>query len=247
MPVEEQPLWQRLRLRSGRVDRGPHSSLRRRLPGELLDLSVGLVEQHRQAGHDGSAGSCDSVRERGRPWIVDRVENHRRVRQCRRDRCCAGGRHGADHDGRRRCDIGEHGIVVSSPAARPHARVSAARSAERATIVTDFAPSPAKATTAGRDVPPAPTTVTACPDRSVRPTSSSAPRTPSTSVQSARHPVGVRSNVFAEPARIALSVRSSANPSAATLPGMVTDNPTQSGPKPSTRPGSCSAEHSMRS
>ena len=78
-------------------------------------------------------------------------------------------------------------------------------------------------------------------------TSARAPRTPSTSVLSARHPPEKRTRVFAEPTNWARSVASVANRSAANLPGMVTDTPTHSGPNPPTTTGSCSAVHSMRS
>ena len=75
----------------------------------------------------------------------------------------------------------------------------------------------------------------------------SAPATPSMSVLSARQPWSVRTRVLAEPTSSARSVRSSANCRAANLPGIVTDTPTHSGPKPPTSAGSCSAVHSMRS
>jgi hypothetical protein len=64
---------------------------------------------------------------------------------------------------------------------------------------------------------------------------------------SARHPFPDRTKVFAEPTSSARGVRSSANRSAANLPGIVTDTPTHSGPKSPTTLGSWSAEHSIRS
>ena len=51
----------------------------------------------------------------------------------------------------------------------------------------------------------------------------------------------------AEPTSAARSVRSAATSRAANLPGLVTDSPTHSGPRPATSAGNCSAVHSMRS
>ncbi len=84
-------------------------------------------------------------------------------------------------------------------------------------------------------------------DRLARPPRPNAPVTPSMSVLSARQPAAVRTSVLADPTSSARAVRSSANRSAANLPGIVTDTPTHSGPKPPTRPAIRSAVHSMRS
>ncbi|SHV99189.1 Uncharacterised protein [Mycobacteroides abscessus subsp. abscessus] len=90
-------------------------------------------------------------------------------------------------------------------------------------------------------MPPEPSTA-AAPD-----TAPNAPMTPSTSVLSARQPPSTRTRVLAEPTSSARAVRSVANRSAANLPGIVTETPTHSGPKPPTRPGNCASVHSMRS
>ena len=57
------------------------------------------------------------------------------------------------------------------------------------------------------------------------------------SVLSARHPAYVRTSVLAAPTSSARAVRSSANRSAANLPGIVTETPTHSGPKPAYQGG----------
>ena len=133
-------------------------------------------------------------------------------------------------------------------AARPNASAQAsapcARSSERARTVVRVKPRSASAANTGRAVPPAPTTTA---DSPVAPHSARRPSAPSTSVQSASQPDSVRTRVLAEPTVTARSVRSSANSSAANFPGIVTETPTHSGPKPPTRPGSASASHSIRS
>ncbi len=106
------------------------------------------------------------------------------------------------------------------------------------------APSSASPATAAGAVPPDPHTI-AGPD--AHPVDASAPATPSMSVLSARQPAAQRTRVLAEPTRSARAVRSSASRRAANLPGMVTDTPTHSGPKPPTTAGSSRAPHSMRS
>ncbi len=129
---------------------------------------------------------------------------------------------------------------VSTPIRSPRSTSRAALSGSRATTVTPVTPSPARPMIAAGAVPPDPQT-SAHPEAD--PT---APETPSTSVLSARQPVGVRTRVLAEPTSSARSVRSSAHRRAANLPGMVTDTPTHSGPNPPTTPGNSSAPHSMR-
>ena len=119
-----------------------------------------------------------------------------------------------------------HGADTRSPCAR---------FASRATTVTYAAPSSASAYTAGRAVPPAPTTTADAPARSASP-ASAAPRAHRrcrccrlASRLRAHQRVG-RADEFRA------SGRSSANRSAANLPGIVTDMPTHSGPKPAPGP-----------
>ncbi|RAO58565.1 hypothetical protein PSN01_02891 [Micromonospora saelicesensis] len=70
---------------------------------------------------------------------------------------------------------------------------------------------------------------------------------PATSVLSAyQEPSGRRTNVLAAPTAAATGDAASATASAASLPGMVTDNPAHSGPRPATRSGSSAAAHSIR-
>ncbi|PQM47382.1 hypothetical protein C1Y40_02434 [Mycobacterium talmoniae] len=67
------------------------------------------------------------------------------------------------------------------------------------------------------------------------------------SVLSACHPSAPRTKVLAEPTNSARAVAESAHANAANLPGMVTETPTHSGPKPRTSVGNSSAPQSMRS
>ncbi|CNW60953.1 Uncharacterised protein [Mycobacterium tuberculosis] len=130
---------------------------------------------------------------------------------------------------------------VATPTRVPRSTSRAALSELRATTVMSVTPSSASPTTAAGAVPPDPST-SACPAAAPN-----APATPSMSVLSARQPCGVRTRVLAEPTRSARAVRSSANRRAANLPGMVTETPTHSGPKPPTTTGNSAAPHSMRS
>lgn len=120
----------------------------------------------------------------------------------------------------------------------------AALSLLRASTARSLTPSEANAATAAGAVPPEPRTA---PRTGAVTSSARAPITPSISVLSARQPFSVCTRVFAEPTSAARSVRSVATASAANLPGLVTESPTHSGPRPATNPGSCSALHSMRS
>src|ERR1700722_8091357 len=130
---------------------------------------------------------------------------------------------------------------MSTPSLGPSASSAAALSWFRETTEMSCTPSSASPTTAAAAVAPEPSTA-------ARPaTGPKAPLTPSMSVLSARHPVCDRTRVLAEPTSSARAVRSSANRNAANLPGIVTETPTHSGPKPATRFGNSSAVHSMRS
>lgn len=133
----------------------------------------------------------------------------------------------------------------STPTADATCRSCATASARRATTVTVVAPSRAAAARAARAVPPAPSTVTAAPGRT--PAADSTSTMPVTSVLSAYHePSGRRTNVLAAPTAAATGDVSSATASAASLPGMVTDSPAHSGPRPATSAGSSCAPHSIR-
>jgi hypothetical protein len=94
-------------------------------------------------------------------------------------------------------------------------------------------------------VPPAPKTTPV--DPVVNPAARTAPTTPSTSVQSAAHPDGCRTNVFAAPTAFARADVTVATDSAACLPGIVTERPTHAGSSASTTAGSSDSDASSRS
>ena len=114
------------------------------------------------------------------------------------------------------------------PRSSASGRSSAMRS-ERLSTVTSCTPRWARPHRTGRAVPPAPMS-SAVDGWDLPSSSSSAPRTPSVSVLSARHPSSVRTRVFAEPMSSARSLTMFAQASASNLSGMVTEKPRYSSP-----------------
>ena len=64
--------------RAGAVERLAHRRDRRLHAGEQLELAERLGQQQVEPGHDPAAGALGAGGQRGRPRVVDRVEEHRR-------------------------------------------------------------------------------------------------------------------------------------------------------------------------
>ena len=131
------------------------------------------------------------------------------------------------------------------PSFDPQRTAGSARAGSRATTYARSMPRSTRPASAAHAVPPAPTT-TPYPDPA-KPAARSAPTTPSTSVQSARHPDSWRTSVFAAPTATARAVAPVATDNAACLPGIVTDSPAHDSSKEDTRAGSAAASASIRS
>ena len=164
------------RARSGGVgQRGPHRGDRRGHAGEQRELARRLVQQQVQAGHDRATGRAGAGRERRRPRVVDRVEQHRagaprRVAGHRR-RPSAPSR---SPDRRRRTrSASAHGAVGDR----------AARARPRPASISSTAPAPAGVHAGRRSAPssPAPASAAARPCRRRR-----APRPSRTGVDAGR-------------------------------------------------------------
>src|SRR5664279_5838897 len=135
--------------------------------------------------------------------------------------------------------------VVSMPSVRPRSTADSMLSGRRPAITSVPVPSSARAATTDAAVPPPPRISADLGGRA--PAARSPPMIPSTSVFSAYQPPSRRTSVLATPRVRTRSLASSATAAAAAFPGMVTENPTHSGPREATRPGSASPSHSIAS